>query len=168
MKYLELYYSHGFCYSIELNVTVSVNYTPDPGEDPEKLGPNEFTAASSLILNCTVNGHSGGLTYAWSVTGNPDTPDCYRCHIDTFSTTSLLALGRPALSSYFAGVYMCNVSESGRPNSENSDDFTLTVVGMFMWILYLLYCVNVCHRCWVICWQENIIFHLCTWPHSQQ
>ena len=100
-------------------------------EDPNKLGPNVFTAGSNLTLNCTVKGHSGGLTYAWSVTGNPATPDCTGCNIDTSSTTSLLALGRPALYSYFPGVYTCTVSESGRPDSGNNNDFTVTVVGKF-------------------------------------
>ena len=105
---------------------VSAVYTPTPGEE---LGPNEFTAGSDLTLNCTVQGHSGGLTYAWSVVES-FTPSCSvdRCNIDISSTTSLLALGHPALNSYFAGVYTCTVSESGRPDSGNSDDFTVKVV----------------------------------------
>ena len=119
---------------VELNVTVSAVYTPAHGEDPEELGPNEFTAGSALSLDCTVQGNSGALTYVWSVTGNPATPGCTSCNIDTSSTTSLLALGRPALNSYFAGVYTCTVSESGRPDSGNSDDFTVTVVGKFVCI----------------------------------
>ena len=130
--------NNGRCYSIELNVTVSAVYTPAPGEDPEKLGPNEFTAGSELTLNCTVKGHSGALTYTWSVTGNPETPDCTGCNIDTSSTTSLLALGQNALYSYFAGVYTCTVNESGRPDSGNSDDFNVTVVGnCFNTLLYI-------------------------------
>ena len=108
-------------------MTISAVYTPSPGEDPESLSPNEFTAGSELTLDCTVQGHSGSLTYDWSV--NPETPDCTGCSIDTSSTTSLLALGRPALNSYFAGIYTCTVSESGRPDSGNIDDFNVTVVG---------------------------------------
>ena len=105
-------------------MTVSAVY-----EDPEELCLNQFTAGSALTLNCVVQGHSGALTYAWSVTGNPDTTGCTGCNVDTSSTTSLLALGQNALYSYFAGVYTCTVSESGRPDSGNSDDFTVTVVG---------------------------------------
>ena len=127
--------SHGECCSIELNVTVSAVYTPAPGEDPNKLGPNAFTAGSALTLNCTVKGHSGGLTYVWSITGNSSTPDCTRCNIDLSPNASQLALGHPALYSYFAGVYTCTVSESGRPDSGSSDDFTVTVVGRLMYNL---------------------------------
>ena len=109
-------------------MTISADYTAAPGEDPGKLGPNEFTACSALSLNCIVQGASGGLTYTWSVMGNPPTPGCTGCNIDTSSTTSTLTVGSP-LYSYRAGVYTCTVSESGRPDSDNSDDFTVRVVG---------------------------------------
>ena len=112
----------------ELNVTISANYTPAPGEDPGELGPNEFTTGSVLSLNCAVQGNSGDLTYTWSVMGNPLTPGCGSCDIDTSSTTSTLTVGRP-LYSYYAGIYTCTVSESGRPDSHSSDDFTVRVVG---------------------------------------
>ena len=118
-------------FSIELNVTISADYTPAPGE----LGPNKFTAGSELTLNCIVHGNSGGLTYEWSVEDNPDTTasGCTNCIvIDTSSppTTSSLTVGQPALYSYYAGVYTCTVTESGRPDSSgNSDNFTVTVVG---------------------------------------
>ena len=114
----------------ELNVTISADYTPAPGEDPGELGPDEFTAGSVLSLTCIVQGNSGGLTYDWSVMENPPTPGCTGtgCNIDTSSTTSTLDLRRP-LYSYFAGIYTCTVSESDRPDSDNSDDFTVRVVG---------------------------------------
>ena len=106
-------------------MTISANYTAAPGEDPEELGPNEFTAGRLLSLNCIVQ---GSLTYTWSVIGNPDTTGCSECVTDTSSTTSTLTVGSP-LYSYRAGIYTCTVSESGRPDSENSDDFTVRVVG---------------------------------------
>ena len=113
-----------------IKVTVSTDYTPAPGEDPDNLGPNEFTAGSILILTCTVQGNSGTLTYEWSVTGNPDTSVCRRCTIiGPLPHTSTLRLGQPALNSYHAGIYTCTVSESGRPDSGNSDTFNVTVVG---------------------------------------
>ena len=113
-------------------MTISANYTPVSGEDPGELGPNVFRAGTTLSLNCIVQGNSGDLMYTWSVMENPDTPpECTGCGIDTSSTTSLLTVGRP-LYSYFAGVYTCTVTESGRPDSNNSDDFTVRVVGKRM------------------------------------
>ena len=124
---------HSYFLSAELNVTVSANYTAAPGEDPDDLGPNEFTAGSILILNYTVLGNSGTLTYEWSVTENPDTSDCRRCTIiGPQPHTSTLRLAEEALNSYHTGIYTCIVSESGRPDSGNSDDFTVTVVGELM------------------------------------
>ena len=111
-------------------MTISAVYTPAPGEDPEELGPNEFTAGSELTLNCTVQGHSGALTYTWSVT-----PDCTGCNIDTSSIAPTLTVGLPELYSYFAGVYTCNVIEIGRPDSGNIDTFIVTVLGMFVCII---------------------------------
>ena len=111
-------------------MTISANYITAPGEDPGELGPNEFTAGSNLSLNCIVQGDSGDLTYAWSVMGNPPTPGCTHCG-SVSSTTSILTVGNP-LYSYYAGIYTCTVSESGRPDSDNSDDFTVRVVGKRM------------------------------------
>ena len=116
--------------STELNVTIIADYTPAPGEDPESLGPNEFTAGSQLTLICSVQGHSGDLNYTWSVTGNPDPGDCSNCGIGTSSAKSKLGLG-PELYSYYAGIYTCTVSESGRPESEASNTFTVIVVGEY-------------------------------------
>ena len=119
-------------YSTELKVTISVDYTAAPGEDPGKLGPNEFTAGSILSLYCIVEGNSGNVTYSWSVNGNPTLPaECRYCTIDTSSTTSTLTVGRP-LYSYHAGTYTCTVSETGRPDSSNSGDYIVTVVGEMM------------------------------------
>ena len=115
-------------------MTISADYTPAPGEDPGELGPNEFTAGSVLSLNCIVQGDSGDLTYTWSVMGNPPTPGCVACPI-ALSTTSTLIVGSP-LTSYRAGIYTCTVSESGRPDSDNSDDFTVRVVGKKMCIFF--------------------------------
>ena len=132
-------YSLIFYCSTELNVTISVDYTAAPGEDPGKLGPNEFTAGSILSLNCIVDGNSGDVTYSWSVMGNPaPPPECRVCNIDTSSTTSTLSVGRP-LYSYLAGTYTCRVSETGRPDSSNSGDYIVNVVGEMM--MCVLYCI---------------------------
>ena len=114
-------------------------YRPSPGEVPGELGPNDFTAGSDLTLRCSVEGHSGGLTYSWSVTGNTSTPGCTAggCDIDTTSnravmstgSSSTLVVGMPPLLSYYAGNYICTVTEDGRSTSENSDVFLVNVVG---------------------------------------
>ena len=125
----------------ELNVTISAGYTPAPGEDPVELRPNEFTAGSALSLECIVQGDSGDITYTWSVMGNPPTPGCTSCPTAS-STTSTLTVGSP-LYSYRAGVYTCTVSESGRPDSDNSDDFTVKVVGeRVCTVLSIVTCMN--------------------------
>ena len=113
-------------------MTVSAVYTPAPGEVPGELDLNQFTAGSLLNLTCSVEGHSEGLSYSWSVSGNPSTPGCYSCYTDTLSTTSALIVGKPLLYSYYAGNYTCTVTETGRPNSMNSDNFTVTVDGEFI------------------------------------
>ena len=116
--------------STELKVTITANYTAAPGEDPDDLGPDEFTAGSILILNCTVRGKSGTLSYEWSVTGNPDTPGCRSCNITGSQPhSSTLRLAQEALNSYHAGIYTCAVGEIDRNDSGNSDNFNVTVVG---------------------------------------
>ena len=119
---------HYFLIYPELKVTVRAIYRPVPGEAPGELGPNDFTAGSDLTLKCSVEGHSGGLTYSWSVTGNPSTPGCTDCGND-LGSSSTLVVGRPPLLSYYAGNYTCTVTEDGRSASENSDVFLVNVVG---------------------------------------
>ena len=108
-------------------MTVTADYRPAGGEG--ELGPNQFTAGSLLSLNCSVQGNTGPVSYIWSVRENPSTPGCSGCNIDTSSTEPTLTVGNPQLYSYYAGVYTCTVSETGRPDSTNSEDFTVTVVG---------------------------------------
>ena len=130
-------------YSIELNVTISADYNPAPGEVPGELGANEFTAGSELTLNCIVLGNSGFMTYVWSVRDNPNTTGCSDCIvIDTSSppTTSTLTLGEPSLNSYFGGIYTCTVTESGRlESSGNNENFTVAVVGKM--IITIFFCI---------------------------
>ena len=124
------------CSCTELNVTVSAVYRPAPGEVHGELGPNVFTAGSELTLNCLAQGNSGEVSYYWSLSGNPSTPGCTGCVIDVPSTTSTLAVGKPPLYSYFAGVYTCNASETGQFDSGTSANFTVTVVGKHI-IMYI-------------------------------
>ena len=108
-------------------MTVTADYRPAEGEG--ELGPNQFTAGSLLSLNCSVQGATGPVSYSWSVRGNPYTPGCSGCDIDTSSAGYTLSLGYIHLYSYHTGVYTCTVSETGRTDSTNSEDFTVTVVG---------------------------------------
>ena len=113
----------------ELSVTITVDYTPAPDEAPGELAANEFTAASVLSLICMVQGASGSLDYSWSVEGNPDTPGCSSANCDPpTSTTDILMF--TFLPSYYAGTYTCSVNESDKSGSENSDSYTIRVVGM--------------------------------------
>ena len=68
--------------------------------------------------------------------------------------TSSLTLGKPALYSYFAGIYTCTVTESGRleTTSGNNDNFIVTVVGKMIFTVFLDYNIinNLC-RCRIIC-----------------
>ena len=110
-------------------MTIIPNYISVSGEDPGELGPNEFTAGAVLSLTCMAQGASEGLTYSWFVAGNHDTPECTTdCDIDTSSTTPTLEVG-PPIHSFRAGTYTCTVSETDRPSSGSSDDFTVVVVG---------------------------------------
>ena len=119
---------HGVFYPshAELNVTITVSYTPAPDEAPGELAANEFTAASALSLTCMVQGASGSLSYSWSVEGNPDTPS--RCSCDPLTLNTDIQ-NFWFLPSYYAGIYTCSVSESDRSGSENSDSYTIRVVG---------------------------------------
>ena len=145
-------------FSTELNVTIRPNYRPAPGKDPGEMGPNNFTAGSVLSLDCDVQGNSGSVGYEWTVTGNPHTTGCTACAISS-SSTSTLRLAQFALTSYHAGVYTCTVSESGRPDSGNSDTFTVRVVGKFC-DLYIVYnsVMSSSSRWWGICftWSINV------------
>ena len=109
-------------------MTIIPDYISVIEKEPGKLGPNEFTAGSVLSLTCMAQGASGGLTYSWSVAGNPVPPPDCTCNIDTTPTTPTLEVG-PILQSFRAGIYTCTVSETGRPSSESSEDFPVIVVG---------------------------------------
>ena len=74
-------------------------------------------------------GTSGGLTYSWSVAGNPDTPSDCTCNIITTPTIPMTLEVGPFLQSHRAGTYTCTVSETDRSSSGSSDDFIVVVVG---------------------------------------
>ena len=108
-------------------MSVSAIYTPASGENLEDLSPNEFTAGSELVLQCGVEGNRNSLYFTWHLKESKSC-DMDRCATDLSSTTSTLTLDPPLLS-YYAGNYTCNVSETGRPDAHNSDEFSVNVVG---------------------------------------
>ena len=146
-------------FSTELKVTIRPDYRPAPGENPGQLSPNEFTAGSNLSLNCDVQGNSGSLTYEWSVTGNPATPGCGSCAMPS-SSTSTLRLAQSALTSYFAGDYTCTVIESGRPDSGNSDTFTVRVVGEMNIFHSMMSCDVIIQVVEYMLYEEHLVLHL--------
>ena len=102
----------------EPNAVISTIYTPVPEENPEKMGANEFTAGSVLILSCTVEGSVEQYNrYKWSTTGSASL-GCTECN------NSTLIVGGPPLYSGYAGNYTCTVNDtlSSRP-------FTVSVIG---------------------------------------
>lgn len=113
---------------------ISVVYTPVQGEDPEKLGANEFTAGNVLILNCTLEGSSGDRdqTYEWSMTGNMN-QSCASCNASATPTLTLL------LYSDSAGNYTCTTSDS-----EPSESFTVTVVGELLFQYMIFFSGKLC------------------------
>ena len=118
-----------FSFSAELNVTVTHQYISVPEED---LVLSEFTAGTALNLTCTAQGGRGSLSYSWSVEGNPDTSEC-PCALPT-SNTSILVF-KPLFSCY-SGTYTCSVREDGRPNSQNNNLYTFSVVGKLLVLLH--------------------------------
>ena len=117
--------------SPELNVTVTADYTANPGEAPGEapgeLDVNEFRAGvGQFTLLCQVEGGNGTLSYQWTVERLP-TPECGGCSTPSSITDTLFV--DIALLSYFAGTYTCTVGEAGRPSSSSSDSFTFSVVG---------------------------------------
>ena len=122
----------------ELNVTIIPDYISAPGENPEELGPNEFTAGGVLSLTCMAQGASGGLTYSWSVAGNPVSPPDCTCNIDTTPTIPMTLEVGSVLQSFRAGTYTCTVSETGRTSSESSEDFSVVLVGEYCISVYMI------------------------------
>ena len=118
-------------------MTITPNYISAPEENPEELGPNEFTAGGVLSLTCMAQGASGGLTYSWSVAGNPVPPSDCPCYINIAPTTPILEVG-PPLQSFRAGTYTCTVSETGKPSSESSEDFSVVLVGEYCISVYMI------------------------------
>ena len=95
-----------------LAVSIDVDYTP-PADSV--LGPNEYRAASSVVLTCIVEGQEGPVNYTWD---------------------STLAVGespnqrtRNALGSDDTGTHTCNVTEDAI-NFESAS-IEINVVGKF-------------------------------------
>lgn len=92
------------------------------------MGPDEFTAGTTLSLDCSVMGNTLSVTYQWTRVYNFTPMSCSNCNETKISTTHSQTVGKP-LYSYHAGVYTCIASEDGKPDSTNNGSFTIKVVG---------------------------------------
>ena len=108
--------------SPELDVTISVDYTPPPGFTP---GPNEYRAASGPVtVTCTAIGETGTINYQWSST-------CRDC---PFSSSTSKTIRRASVHSGDTGTHTCMATTV---NSENvgSASINITVIGEYIYIL---------------------------------
>ena len=122
---LEFMFFHSpFYFVAELNAIISADYTPVPGEDPEKLGDNEFTAGSTLILKCTIEKSTEDMNnnYQWSITRTSSSVGCTKC------TNPTLIVGGPPLYSISAGSYRCIIN-----STLTSRPFIVSVAGECMY-----------------------------------
>ena len=103
--------------TLELSVTITVDYTPPPGFTP---GPNEYRAASGPVtVTCTAIGGAGPLVYQWSST-------CRNC---PFQTATSSVLTRYAVHSGDNGTHTCTTATGTRITGTSSINFN--IVGMW-------------------------------------
>ena len=99
------------CFISELNVAISVSYTPPPGFIP---GPNEYRAASGpVIVTCIaiLIGGTGNISYQWS-------SNCRSC---PFSTSNEREITRLTVHSGDTGTHTCTATAAGMVESANID-----------------------------------------------
>ena len=109
-------YQGYFLCSPELNVNITISYTPPPGV---VLGPNEYRAASGPVnITCTAIGGTGTINYQWSST-------CRDC---PFNSSNSCFIRRGAVHSGDTGIHTCmaNVADSEIIGIANT---TITVIG---------------------------------------
>ena len=119
-----MFFHSPFYFVAERTAIISADYTPVPGEDPDKLGVNEFTAGSTLVLKCTIEKSTEDMNnnYRWSVNGTSSSMGCTECNKPT------LIVGGPPLYSVNAGNYTCTIN-----SNLTSRPFIVSVVGECMY-----------------------------------
>ena len=131
------------CFISELNVTISVSYTPPPGFIP---GPNEYRAASGPVtVTCTaiLIGGAGNISYQWSST-------CRSCPFQA-ATSGMITRG--AVHSGDTGTHTCTATSAGMVESVNID-FIVKGKHKQLWNNHIAYC-NYIYRYKLIYFQRN-------------
>ena len=101
----------------ELNVSITVSYTPPPGFIP---GPNEYRAASGPVtVTCTAVGGTDPVSYQWSST-------CRSCPFKTGTVSSSKCVTRAAVHSGDTGKHTCTATSGLISGSKT---ITFDVVG---------------------------------------
>ena len=98
-----------------LTVTIDVDYS---AAHPVVGGPNDYRAASTVILTCQVEGATEAETYQWSST-------CTGCFINS-QTMQNQIIGRAALQSIDPGTHTCTATRGGL---SGSDTIEMNAVG---------------------------------------
>ena len=73
---MPILFLHSLLFSLlpGLTVTINVDYTAPPDFVG---GPNDYRAASAVILTCQVEGETGSETYQWSSTCTGPSSGCF-------------------------------------------------------------------------------------------
>ncbi len=90
--------SSGIPLSADLNVTITIQYSPPAGVT---LRPPNYRPATSVSLRCDAAGTTGSVTYRWSST----------CGSGCFVSGSSQTVSRSYLYSYDAGDHKCVVTD---------------------------------------------------------
>lgn len=108
--YCELRINQHFIFVTALSVYIKVSYNP-PSDIPFP-SPPYFHPATSVTLTCHAYGASQSVTYHWSSTSD---------HYPTQSQS--VSIGK--LTSGYAGVYTCTVTDSEENTGSNSTEIKL-------------------------------------------
>ena len=109
----------------ELVVTIDVDYSEAP---PDFVGgPNDYRAASMLLLTSQAEGETGSETYEWTST-------CTGCFINSGTFRNQL-VGRGTLQSVDSGNHTCTVTDSDG-GEMGSATIEINVVGEYVHIMY--------------------------------
>ncbi len=94
-----VFLKHGhFFYFLDLNVTITIQYSPPVGVT---LTPPNYRPATNVSLRCDAVGASGSVSYQWSST----------CGSSCFVSGSSQTVSRDKLWSYDAGQHTCVVTD---------------------------------------------------------
>lgn len=108
-------YMYTLLYSTALNATIQVLH--NRRSDLTHLSPPYYHPASSITLICNAFGARGVISYYWTVTCTSSA-----CSRRTYTTQRV---NIDLLTSAYAGVYTCTVTDSTGRNISNSTEIKL-------------------------------------------